>query len=290
MKRYILRKIISKRKDNYIYHYLDESGKRVSQKIVKPLLKDLYIAPALNNVMINRNQKSKVLAIGYDDKGRAQYIYNESHIKKQSKKKYQHMKEFGESYQKILSRIKSDLDSRDSKKKQIAMILSLMSECGIRIGNEKYTNDNRSYGASTLESRHISIKNNEISVDFIGKKSVRNKCTIKNKKLSRALRKQKKTKKNREALFTYLYEGRLISVKSSDVNHYLKRFGNFTSKNFRTWTANLLLIQKLTEAPELSKDQKRSDRFKVVNSFIDEIAHNLHNTRAICKKIILIPN
>ena len=161
MKRYILRKIISKRKDNYIYNYLDESGKRVSLKIVKPLLKDLYIAPALNNVMINRNQKSKVLAIGYDDKGRAQYIYNETYIKKQSKKKYQHMKEFGGSYQKILSKIKSDLDSRDSKKKRIAMILSLMSRCGIRIGNEKYTNDNRSYGASTLESRHISIKNNE---------------------------------------------------------------------------------------------------------------------------------
>ena len=33
------------------------------------MLQDLYIAPALNNVMINRNQKSKVLAIGYDDKG-----------------------------------------------------------------------------------------------------------------------------------------------------------------------------------------------------------------------------
>ena len=289
MKRYILRKIISKRKDNYIYQYFDEEGKRISQTIVKPLIKDLYIAPALNNVMINRNQTSKVLAIGYDDKGRAQYIYNDSHIKKQSKKKYQHMKEFGESYQKILSKIKRDLESGDPKNKQIAMILSLMSECGIRIGNEKYTNENRSYGASTLESRHISIRKSEISVDFIGKKSVRNKCTIKNKKLSRALRKQKKTKKRRETLFSYPYEGRLISVKASDVNHYLKRFGNFTSKNFRTWTANLSLIKKLTEAPELSKDQKRSDRIKLINSFVDEIAHNLHNTRAICKKNYIDP-
>ena len=94
MKRYILRKIISKRKDNYIYQYHDEEGKRISQTIVKPLIKDLYIAPALNNVMINRNQKSKVLAIGYDDKGRAQYIYNDKYVQKKSIKKYRHMKEF----------------------------------------------------------------------------------------------------------------------------------------------------------------------------------------------------
>ena len=285
MKRYILRKMISKRKDNYIYQYFDEEGKRVSQKIVKPLIKDLYIAPALNNVKINRNQKSKVLAIGYDDKGRAQYIYNDKYVQKQSKKKYRHMKEFGESYQKILTKINRDLKSNHPKHTQIAIILSLMSECGIRIGNEKYTNENRSYGASTLESRHVSIQGEEVTVDFIGKKNVRNKCTIKNKRLSRKIRTQKRKRKKRDPLFTYRKDDQLLTVKASDVNQYLKQFGDFTSKNFRTWTANLSLIQKLSGVPPSSQNERKQK----INASVDEIANNLHNTRAICKKNYIDP-
>lgn len=285
MKRYILRKIISKRKDNYIYQYFDEEGKRVSQKIVKPLIKDLYIAPALNNVKINRNQKSKVLAIGYDDKGRAQYIYNDKYVQKQSKKKYRHMKEFGESYQKIFAKINRDLDSGHPKNKQIAMILSLMSECGIRIGNEKYMNENQSYGASTLESRHVSIQGDEITVDFIGKKNVRNKCTIKNKRLSRKIRTQKRKRKKRDPLFAYHKDDELLTVKASDVNQYLKQFGDFTSKNLRTWTANISLIKDLSGTPPLDQNERK----RKVNTSIDEIANNLHNTRAICKKNYIDP-
>ena len=36
----------------------------------------MYIAPAYDNVKINMNTNAKVLAIGYDEKDRPQYIYN----------------------------------------------------------------------------------------------------------------------------------------------------------------------------------------------------------------------
>lgn len=74
MKDYIIREIKSKYKDKYKYIYFDKDGNKVNQKIVKVCLDGLYIPPAHDNVKISLNKKDKVLAIGYDTKGRAQYI------------------------------------------------------------------------------------------------------------------------------------------------------------------------------------------------------------------------
>ena len=38
------------------------------------------------------------------------------------------------------------------------MALMLVIDCGIRIGSEKYRDENESFGATTLEPRHIKIK------------------------------------------------------------------------------------------------------------------------------------
>ena len=72
-------------------------------------INDLYIPPSYKDVKINLNKNEKVLAIGYDNKGRSQYIYNKKFIKGREKSKYKHMIDFGESYKRILNQIKKDL-------------------------------------------------------------------------------------------------------------------------------------------------------------------------------------
>jgi len=80
MNRYIIRKIKTKRKDKYTHTFTDKSGKSIK----KPKL-DFYIAPAYDRVKINLNSKAKVLAIGYDERNRPQYIYNKNEIKKEER-------------------------------------------------------------------------------------------------------------------------------------------------------------------------------------------------------------
>ena len=70
-----------KTKNNINHIYLDKNGKRVSKKTIEPYLK-MYIAPAYDNVKINMNINAKVLAIGYDERDRPQYIYNSKCIKR----------------------------------------------------------------------------------------------------------------------------------------------------------------------------------------------------------------
>ena len=287
MKEYIIRKIKSKRKDKYTYEYLDMKGNHINKSIVKRLLEGLYIPPAYKDVKINLNQKEKVLAIGYDERDRPQYIYNKKFTEKNKKKNFHKMIEFGENYKKMMNSVKKDLFSEEeTKEKQIAMALMLVVECGIRIGSEKYRDENESFGATTLEPRHIKINGEVVSVDFIGKKGVQNTGKCRSKRLSRNLRNKKRTLKKDEPIFTYRRGNCWYSLKSSDVNKYLKKFGNFTSKNFRTWVANLSFISEILK---YEKPKSETESKKNINEAVQKTAHKLNNTASVCKKNYIDP-
>jgi len=287
MKEYITRSIKSKRKDKYTYEYFNHKNNPVDKSIVKRLLKCLYIPPAYRDVKINLNQKDKVLAIGYDEKDRPQYIYNKKFTEKNKEKNFHKMIEFGENYKKMMNSVKRDLYSEEEcKEKQIAMALMLVIDCGIRIGSEKYRDENESFGASTLESRHIKVKGDTISVDFIGKKGVNNTGKCRSKRLSRNLRIKKRTLNKNDPIFTYRRGNKWYSLKNTDVNNYLKKFGNFSSKNFRTWVANLSFISEILKYDIPSKE---SEYKKNINEALRKTAHKLNNTIAVCKKNYIDP-
>ena len=287
MKEYIKRCIKYKRNDKYTYEYLDMKGNHINQSIVKRLLEGLYIPPAYKDVKINLNKNDNVLAIGYDEKDRPQYIYNKKFTEKNKEKNFYKMIEFGENYKKMMNSVKRDLYSEgETKEKQIAMALMLVVECGIRIGSEKYRDENESFGATTLEPRHIKINGEVVSVDFIGKKGVKNTGKCRSKRLSRNLRNKKRTLKKDDPIFTYHRGNKWYSLKSSDVNRYLKRFGNFSSKNFRTWIANLSFISEILK---YDIPIKESECKKNINGALQKTAHKLNNTATVCKKNYIDP-
>ena len=278
MKNYYIRKIKRsnlkrKTKKNINHIYLEKNGKRVSKKTIQPYLK-MYIAPAYDNVKINKNMNAKVLAIGYDERDRPQYIYNTKCVKSRGKNKFKKLIQFGKQYNNIMKRIENDYKSKvDNKNKQIAMILKLIMDCNFRIGNDKYTKENNSYGVSTLQGKHIKT-NGGIMIDFVGKKGVKNTCIIVDPKMKSNLRTKKKRYKNNENIFQYTKDGKNYTIKSDDVNDYL---GEYTTKNFRTWSANILLIKYLLKEKCKIKDG------------IEYVAKKLHHTPSICKSNYIDP-
>ena len=288
MKEYILRKISKKRGDKYSYVYLNKNGKRANKSVIDKALSGLYLPPAHDNVKINLNKKDKVLAIGYDVKGRAQYTYNKKFTESTSKAKYKHMIEFGMSYKKIINQINKDLYTEgDNKNKQIAMILKLVIDCCFRIGNDKYTRENKSYGVSTLLSDHVKVTSDNIKISFNGKKGVENTCSFKDKKLSRELKRKKRTLHKKDRIFTYRNDNCYCHVTSSDVNRYLKKFGNFSTKNFRTWNANIEFITQIVKLDINNPNQTTIK--KNINDSIKLVADKLHNTSSVCKSNYIDP-
>jgi len=284
---YITRIIKHNRNQKYSYLYFDKNNNKVDPKIVDLCLQGLYISPAHNNVKINLNKKDKILAIGYDKKGRPQYVYNKKFVKKQSEKKYDHMIDFGNSYGKIVQQINKDLYKEDdSKQKQIATVIKIMIECNFRIGNDKYLKENKSYGVTTLLNKHIKIKGDTVALDFIGKKGVQNTCKVKNKKLSRNLKTKKKTLHKNDRIFTYRRKNKYYNLKASDVNQYLKQFGDFSAKNFRTWCANLEFITLILQCEH---HETKHNKEKNINEALQIIADKLHNTKSVCKSNYIDP-
>jgi DNA topoisomerase I len=278
MKDYILRKIKSKRGKKYTHEYTDKRGNSLSKQEYEPLLKNLYIAPAYENVKINKHKKDKVLAIGTDNRGRKQYTYNHDYIQTATDNKYKSLIEFGNNYKCIMTQINKDMTTfEDSKKKQVAMILKVIDECNFRVGNEKYAKENNSFGVCTLENQHVKVGSSGVTIDFIGKEGVRNTCRVKNKRLSKNLRTKKKILNKKDRIFTYRSNHTYYNVSAPDVNRYLKQFGNFTAKNFRTWTANIDLIKELKKRP--STNVKKS-----LTECVKKIAQQMHHTPSICKK------
>lgn len=280
MDNFIIRKNTRKIGKKHYHKYYDMGGSEIKgKKRINDIISGFYIAPAYRDVKINLKKDAKILAIGYDEKGRAQYVYNKEFIEKQSDKKFNKMIDFGKKFKKINNKINDDLYStKDSKEKQIAIILKLIMECHFRIGNDVYSKKNKSYGTTTLQQKHIKVKSkDEVVIDFNGKKNVRNVCTIRNKKLVKTLRQKKRTIGREDRIFSYRRGSKYYNIKSSDVNKYLKQFGKYTAKDFRTWGANIELIKQLVK--------KESD----IKKCIDKVANKLHNTPAICKSNYLDP-
>ena len=291
MDNYIIRKIDKKRGDKYKYKYYDKRDNEINNiQIINDAKKDLYIPPAYDNVKINLCKSENVLAIGYDNKSRPQYIYNKKFKKEQSIKKFNHMYDFGLKFKEINKKINDDLYSYgESKDKQIAMILKLIMDCNFRVGNEKYCKENNSFGVTTLQKKHIKIKKNNVVIDFNGKKNVRNTCKIKNKKIIRTLREKRRTLNNNDNIFTYRIRDTYHKINSKDVNDYLKQFGDFSAKNFRTWGANIEFIYLLLKHCKKEFPKTNSDIKRTLNNCVKKVADKLHNTTAVCKSNYLDP-
>ena len=270
MKNYILRK--KRGKSNIFF---DKRGTQItSKKYIEECLSGIYIPPAYDNVKISINKKAKVLAIGYDDKNRPQYIYNKKFTEKMKKKKFYDLYLFGLQYDKIVRDINKNIKQRnDNKLKYVCMILKLIMDCDFRVGNDEYMKKNNSYGVSTLRLKHVLVKGDDITIDFIGKKGVRNICQVKDKTIKRHLKKRKKTMKNNSRIFTI--DG--VNIQSNDVNDYIKQFGDFSSKDFRTWSANIKLIKHLLNSKENKVEQD-------IKECIKQVAEKLHHTPEVCKK------
>lgn len=258
--------------DKFFYIDLD-TNKKIINKDLLEWFKSLKIPPSYENVVITNNPKDKILAYGYDIKSRKQYIYNKDFIIKQSKKKFKKISKLR--FIEIQKNILKDLRDRNAFKKEIAIILYLMLECGFRIGNKKYELYNKSFGISTIKKRHLKFEDNGVIIDFIGKKGVRNIGICRNRIIFDYLYNSCKAKSNEDNVFT--------NVSSVDVNNYLKRWDNTTTKDIRTWYANQLFKNYLKNKTNINNKKLYSDALKYVSL-------KLHNTPFVCKKNYIDPS
>jgi DNA topoisomerase-1 len=169
----------------------------------------------------------------------------------------------------------------------LATVVRLLETTLIRVGNEEYAKTNKSFGLTTMRDRHFKAEGAKLRFSFRGKHGKRHVVTLKSRRLAGLVRRMQELRG--QELFQYVDEdGKPQPIDSGDVNDYLREVagGEFTAKDFRTWSATVLAAWALGEFE--SFDSQAAAK-RNVTAAIERVASRLGNTPTICRKSYVHP-
>ncbi|WP_417582205.1 DNA topoisomerase IB [Pelagibacterium sp.] len=278
---------ITRRRRGKGFSYTTASGRAVCRSGDVARIRALAIPPAWTDVWICLDPDGHIQATGRDEKGRKQYRYHDQWHADRGSAKYALLAEFARNLAKLRKAIDADLRRHGlPREKVIASVVWLMDHTMIRVGNESYARDNKSFGLTTLRSRHVEITGTKLQFRFKGKSGKEWIVGLSDRRMARVLRAIEHLPGQR--LFRYRDEDGLHDVASHDVNDYIRNAigERFSSKDFRTWGGTLRALTMLaeTEVPDTTSAKARA-----LNCVIDTVSQYLGNTRAVCRSCYVHP-
>ena len=278
---------IRRKKQRGKFCYFDPTGQRITDPDEIRRINALAVPPAYTDVWICADPRGHLQATGRDARGRKQYRYHPRWREVRDLDKYSRLRDFGLALPKLRKQLEALLAAPGfSRDKVMATVITLLDATLIRVGNTQYARDNRSYGLTTLRNRHVEINGSAILFQFRGKSGVEHQITVKDRRLARIIKRCQEIPG--QNLFQYLDEnGERHSITSSDVNAYLQTLtgADFTAKDYRTWAGSALALAVLREL----QWQPESEAKRHVVEMVKNVARQLGNTPAVCRKCYIHP-
>jgi DNA topoisomerase-1 len=272
---------ITRRRRGRYWQYFDADGKRIVDRDEIGRLNAVGLPPAYRDAWYCAKPNGHIQAIGYDDKGRKQYRYHLEFRSRQEAAKYERCADFGRALPKLRKKVEADLAKRRLSRETVAAAVVRLLDIGrIRVGNEAYAQSNKSYGATTLRTRHAKILGRTVKMRFKAKSGVLRELSITDRSLARIVKKCHDLPG--QHLFQYVDdEGEPQPITSTDVNDYIRAATgeDFTAKHFRTWSASVIAFEQICAC-----DGKIG-----LNAMLQPVAEALGNTPAISRKSYVHP-
>lgn len=266
-----------------IFRYVDSRNRPIREERVLTRIRKLAIPPAWTDVRICPTANGHLQATGRDARGRKQYRYHERWRTVRDESKFERLIDFVQSLPKIRRRIRNDLKLVGlPREKVLAVVVNLLETTLIRIGNEEYAKQNKSYGLTTLKDSHARIQNGQVRFEFRGKSGIKHSVAVQDRHLARIVKSCQELPG--QDLFQYLDEkGRSHPITSTDVNRYLQECTGreFTAKDFRTWGATLLAARAFGAMPVAATQKELKS---LAARAVESVARELRNTPAVCCK------
>lgn len=282
---------IRRRRAGRGFCYLDPDGVPIRDRDTLSRIRALAIPPAYTDVWICPRERGHLQATGRDARGRKQYRYHPQWNAVRGDGKFNRIVAFGQALPRLRRRIRQDLALPGFPRgKVMAIVVALMANTLVRIGNAEYARSNRSFGLTTLRNRHAEfVRGGRVRLRFRGKGGQEHDVEVDDQRLVKLVRACQQLPG--QALFQYRDdEGQLHPVGSGEVNDYLRAgMGeDFTAKDFRTWGGTLTAFQQLAATP---LPERRSERAlaQVRQAVAREAADVLGNTPAVCRKAYIDP-
>ncbi|HEU5034449.1 MAG TPA: DNA topoisomerase IB [Mycobacteriales bacterium] len=272
------------------FSYVDLDGSRLTDPVVLQRISDLAIPPAWQDVWICPVPNGHIQATGTDAAGRRQYRYHDEWRAARDREKHERMLEFAAALPRARERMLADLDGEHPTKTSVLAAAARLLDLGFfRIGGEEYAEKNESYGLATLRRDHVTCTDGVLTFDYVAKSGKRRVQSVADDELCTLVRRLKRRRGGDDELLAYRTSHGWVDVRSQDINGYLREItgGDFTAKDFRTWHATVLCAVALA----VSADAPTSEtaRRRAVARAVQEVAHYLGNTPAVCRASYIDP-
>ncbi|MCJ8052931.1 DNA topoisomerase IB [Shinella curvata] len=260
-------------------------GALVRDAALKARISALGLPPAYENVWICVQDNGHLQATGYDARGRKQYRYHADWQALKSGDKFGQLIAFGRALPKLRRVVRRDLDgTAGTVDTMLAAITVLLDEAQLRVGNRTYAQENKTYGATTLLKRHVSLADGHVELRFTAKGGKRVRRTLKHPRLQRIL--EECADLPGRQLFVWRDEANLVRpVDSGRLNAYLADISGISvsAKTFRTWAGSLAAFSLARHAIEAGGRAT----IKAMAMAASEV---LHNTPAIARSSYIHPD
>lgn len=279
---------ITRKRDGKSFKYFDTDGKIIRSEIILNRIESLAIPPAWSDVWICPSPSGYLQAIGFDEKGRKQYLYHPDWTKISQENKFNKMVSFGELLPEIRKRITKDMMLEELERDRIiATVIWLLEHTFIRIGNDEYAEENQSYGLTTLRNRHVKVRGKNVKFEFRGKSGVEHSVSISHPRIAKLIKEC--IELPGYEIFKYLDDsGERHAIDSSDVNNYLKTLTgeDISAKDFRTWGGTVLCAATLNI---IGPAETPNDEKKKVSHAVKKVSQHLRNTASVCRNYYIHP-
>jgi len=279
---------ISRRRAGKGWIFFRPDGSRITDPDQRKRINSLAIPPAWTEVWICPDPKGHIQATARDARGRKQYRYHARYREARDQSKFRRMLELSEVLPAVRERAERDLGAPEQSRRQIlAAVVRLLDKTLIRVGNDEYARENRSYGLTTLRMQHVQVNGSKLQFSFRGKSGVQHAISVADLRIARIV--QRCQDLPGQELFQYLDDhGRRQTVTSDDVNGYLREISgrDITAKDFRTWGGTMLAGVELRER---GPARTQRDAKKNILRAIDAVSERLGNTRTVCRKYYVHP-
>ncbi len=254
-------------------------------------IRALVIPPAWEEVWICPFPMGHIQATGMDAAGRKQYRYHDRWRERRDAQKFEAMIDFARALPRLREHVDEDLARADmSRERVLGGAVRLLDRGFFRIGSEGYAEQNETYGLATIHKDHVRVRDGAVAFDYFAKGRKRQVRQMIDADLLVLIEALKRRRGGGPELLAYKRAGRWTDVKSLDINDYLKQAadGDFSAKDFRTWNATVLAAIALSVSAGAARGTKTA-RKRAIKRAIDEVAHYLGNTPAVCRASYIDP-
>ncbi|MEU0719637.1 DNA topoisomerase IB [Streptomyces lavendulocolor] len=272
------------------FRYLDASGQPLRDPAELARIKALVIPPAWQDVWICTRPNGHLQAVGTDTAGRRQYLYHPQFRAEQEQAKHEHVLDVAERLPAVREAVEAHLGDRGlTRRRVLATAVRLLDLGFFRIGSDRYTELNNSYGLTTLRRDHSSCRAGAVLFSFNGKHGKEIVRTVADPAACRTLAALLRRRGGGDRLLVYWDRPTWREVSGEDVNAYLRELAGLeiSAKDFRTWHATVMAAVALAVSEPVARSE--TARKRAIARAAREVSGYLGNTPAVCRASYINP-